>query len=131
MLCSACRRKPELGKSRYICLICKSSPLIDVKNMNGFIELCENCMQKYLDDDDESVSEALESDNHKKDHLWLRVLYNTEDYYKYWTTKRWWIKRNLLKINVIKLKLSLPVLQYFRLLPLIHKFLQSVQLNGF
>ena len=72
--CNYCKKSPEFGKARYLCLSCLRDPY--TKEKNNFTELCENCMKLYLNGDSSVVSVLLEKKHASEHQLWVRILYN-------------------------------------------------------
>ena len=77
MACTICDGKPDLGKARYLCLGCNYAPGEDKPDL---VELCGDCMKKYLDKEGKITEDLEKGKGHDRFHLWLRVLYNAKSY---------------------------------------------------
>ena len=79
--CNGCEGCPgSVESARYVALGVRSEPNF---KSNGFVDLCQNCMKRVIEKDQEIISKLL-LEGHQDNHPFLRILYNTNGYYEFW-----------------------------------------------
>jgi hypothetical protein len=78
--CNQCRGGSyKVGEARYLCTGCRNGDRFSI--YEDYVDCCQSCMMKILD---KGLTEDMgEQNSHKKEHPFLRVLYNTNGYYDF------------------------------------------------